>query len=149
MLGWHVHSAIFKKDNQQGPTAQTGSSFQCYVEAWMGGQFRGEWYMYMYGWVTLLSIWNYLNVVDQPYSNIKYKAKKKKIKWPSLSNLALRMCWGISIGYTDGKIIVTFFSLPIIYLSIPVYIWSSIFYLYSNYICVHSIYSYVHLQTQG
>ena len=27
-------------DNQQGPTWNTA---QCYVAAWMGGEFRGEW----------------------------------------------------------------------------------------------------------
>jgi len=30
-----------KMDNQQGPTP-TGNSAQCYVAAWMGGEFGGE-----------------------------------------------------------------------------------------------------------
>ena len=28
-------------------------------------------YMYMYGWAPLLSTWNYHNIVNQLYSNIK------------------------------------------------------------------------------
>ena len=35
-----VHTAIFKMDNQQGPAHETA---QCYVAAWMGGEFGGEW----------------------------------------------------------------------------------------------------------
>ena len=27
----------------------TGNSAQCYVAVWMGGEFGGEWIMYMYG----------------------------------------------------------------------------------------------------
>ena len=39
----HVHTAIFKMDNQQGPTVySTGNSTQCSVAAWMGGKFGGE-----------------------------------------------------------------------------------------------------------
>ena len=35
--------AVFKMDNQQGPTAYTWNSTQCYVLVWMGGAFGGEW----------------------------------------------------------------------------------------------------------
>ena len=40
-------------------------------------------YMCMYGWVPLLSTWNYHNIVNQKYSNTKLKVKKKtkKMKW--------------------------------------------------------------------
>ena len=38
----HVHTAIFKMDNQQGPMYSTGNSAQYYVAAWMGGEFGGE-----------------------------------------------------------------------------------------------------------
>ena len=34
-------AAIFKVDNQQGPNM--GNSAQCYVAAWMGGEFGGQW----------------------------------------------------------------------------------------------------------
>ena len=36
---WDVHTAIFKMDNQQGPTVQHINSAQCYVATWIGGQF--------------------------------------------------------------------------------------------------------------
>ena len=38
-----IRCAIFKMDNQQGPIVCTWNSFQCYVAAWMGGEFGGEW----------------------------------------------------------------------------------------------------------
>ena len=41
--------AVFKVDHQQGPTVSTGNSAQCYVAAWMGEEFGGNEYMYMYG----------------------------------------------------------------------------------------------------
>ena len=34
--------AIFKVHNQQGSTYSTGNSAQCYMAAWMGGEFGGE-----------------------------------------------------------------------------------------------------------
>ena len=39
----HAHTAIFKMDTQQGPTAQHGELCQHYVTAWMGAEFGGEW----------------------------------------------------------------------------------------------------------
>ena len=36
--------------------------------------------MYVYGWVPLLSTWNYHNIVDRLYSNTNKKVKKKKKK---------------------------------------------------------------------
>ena len=33
----------------KGLLYSTGNSAQCYVAAWMGGDFGGEGYMYMYG----------------------------------------------------------------------------------------------------
>ena len=38
----HVHTVIFKMNNQQGPTYNTWNSAQCYVAAWMEGEFGGE-----------------------------------------------------------------------------------------------------------
>ena len=40
-------TATFKKDNQQDLLYSTGNSAQCYVAAWMGGEFGGEWHVYM------------------------------------------------------------------------------------------------------
>ena len=49
----HVHTAIFKTDKQQGPTAHRTA--QCYMAGWMGGEFRENRYLYMYGRVSLHS----------------------------------------------------------------------------------------------
>ena len=47
------HIAIFKMDNQQGPTiCSTWNSAQCYVAAWMGGEFEGE-CIHVYLWLSL------------------------------------------------------------------------------------------------
>ena len=41
---------VFKMDNQQGPTGTcTWNSAQCYVAAWMGGEFDRERTLYMCG----------------------------------------------------------------------------------------------------
>ena len=46
----------------------TWNSAQCYVGAWMEGEFGGEWYMCTYGWVPWLFTWNYHNIVNRLYS---------------------------------------------------------------------------------
>ena len=43
-------------DNQQGHTVDTANSAQCYVAAWMGGEFGREWIhvyvcIYIYVWL--------------------------------------------------------------------------------------------------
>ena len=58
-------------DNQQGPTIQYREIAQCYVAAWMGEGFGGEWIMCMYDWVSLMFTRNYLNIVNQLHSNKK------------------------------------------------------------------------------
>ena len=45
----HVHTAVFKMDNQQGPTVQPWNSAQCYVPTWMGRVWGENGYMYIYG----------------------------------------------------------------------------------------------------
>ena len=37
-----MHTAIFKMDNQQGPTYSTGNSAELYVAVWIGAGFGGE-----------------------------------------------------------------------------------------------------------
>ena len=55
-MGEDMHTAMFKMDNQQGPTVcSTGNSAQCYVAAWLGAELEENGYMYMYGWIPLLS----------------------------------------------------------------------------------------------
>ena len=41
VLNGPLHTAVFKMDNQQGPTVNsTWNPDQCYVAAWMGGEFE-------------------------------------------------------------------------------------------------------------
>ena len=43
-------------DNQQGPTIRsTWNSAQCYVAAWMGGEFEGE-CIHVYLWLSLFAV---------------------------------------------------------------------------------------------
>ena len=44
------HTAIFKMANQQDLLYSTWNSAQCYVAAWMGGEFKGEW-IHVYVWL--------------------------------------------------------------------------------------------------
>ena len=48
----------------------TGNSAQCYVEAWMGKEFGGEW---SHVYVPSLSTWNCHNIVNWLYPNKKLK----------------------------------------------------------------------------
>ena len=50
--------------------------------AWEEG-FGENGYMYMYGWVPSLFTWNYHNIVNQVYSNMKQKIKEKILTSPS------------------------------------------------------------------
>ena len=51
----HVHTAIFKIDNQQGHSVYTRNSAQCYVPAWMGGEFEGE-RIHVYVWLSTSAV---------------------------------------------------------------------------------------------
>ena len=50
----------------------TWNSAQCYVAAWMKGEFGGEW-IYEYVWLSLLFTWNYHNIVNWLYPSTKLK----------------------------------------------------------------------------
>ena len=50
-----------------------GNSAQCYVAAWMGGNLWENGYIYVYGCVAQLCIWND-HIVNQLYSNLKLKS---------------------------------------------------------------------------
>ena len=55
----------------------TGNSAQCYVAAWMGGEFRGEWILV---YVLLSPFAVYLKLSQHCYLAIlQYKIKKKKL----------------------------------------------------------------------
>ena len=45
----HIHTAIFKMDNQLGLPYSTGNSAQCYMASWMGGEFKKNGLVYIYG----------------------------------------------------------------------------------------------------
>ena len=66
-----VHTAVFKMDNQQGPTVQQGNSAQCYVAAWIDEELGGEW-IHVHVWLSLSAVHLYChNIANQPYSNTK------------------------------------------------------------------------------
>ena len=50
-----VHTEKFKMDNQQDLLYSTGNSAQCYVAAWMGEGFEGEW-KHIYVWLSPFAI---------------------------------------------------------------------------------------------
>ena len=51
----------------------TWNSAQCYLAAWMKGEFGGEW-IYEYVWLSLfLFTWNYHNIVNWLYPSTKLK----------------------------------------------------------------------------
>ena len=71
----HVHTAIFKMDNQQGPTYCVAQETLLNVR-WQPrteGSLGENGYMYVYGWVSLLSTWNYPNIVNQLLNWIELK----------------------------------------------------------------------------
>ena len=45
----------------------------------MGEESEKNGYLYVYDWIVLLCIWNWYNMVNQLYSNIKWKLNKKKM----------------------------------------------------------------------
>ena len=49
----------------------TRNSASCYVAAFMGEEFGGEWIHVYDGWVALPCTWNYQSIVNQLYLNIK------------------------------------------------------------------------------
>ena len=63
-LKWIIHKDLLYS---------TWNSAQCYVAAWMGGEFQGEW-IRVYVWLSLfLFTLNYHNIVNQLNPNIKLK----------------------------------------------------------------------------
>ena len=44
----HVHIAIIKTDNQQGPAVWHRNSAKCYVTVWRGGESEEDGHVYMY-----------------------------------------------------------------------------------------------------
>ena len=51
----HVLTAIFKMDNQQGPTVQHRDLCSMLCAVWMGGEFGGEW-IHVYVWLSHFAV---------------------------------------------------------------------------------------------
>ena len=76
---YHIHTALFKIDQQQGPTVQHREVCSMLCGSLDGKAVWGEnGHVYMCGWVPSLFIWNYHNIVHRLYAN-------KKLKWPGNS----------------------------------------------------------------
>ena len=74
-----VHSAIFKMDNQQGPTVERRELLNVMRQPGWERSLGENGYMYMNGWVPLQSTWDTIN---WRYSNIKQKFNVKKTMLP-------------------------------------------------------------------
>ena len=77
--GGHVHTAVLRMDNQQGPTTAQGTLLSVMRQAGGEGSLGESGYMYMYGWVPLLSTWNFHNIVNWLYSSTNKKCNKEKV----------------------------------------------------------------------
>ena len=64
---WHVHTAILKMDNQQGPIAQHMVLCSMLCGSLRGGE---NGCMDTYGWVPLLCTWDDYSIVNQLQANI-------------------------------------------------------------------------------
>ena len=53
--GEHVHIAILKWVTNKDLLYSTENSAQCYVPAWMGGEFGGEW-IHVYVWLRSFTV---------------------------------------------------------------------------------------------
>ena len=71
----HIHTAIFKMDNQQWPTQR--SLFNVVWQPGWEGSLGENRYVYVYGWVPLLFTRCYHNIVNRLYSSIKFNSLKK------------------------------------------------------------------------
>ena len=93
----NVHSAIFKVDEQQGLLYITGNPAQCYVAAWRGGEFGGEW-IHVYVWLNPFTV--------QPETTITlfigYTQYRDSLRAQTVKHLpAMRETWAQSLGWED------------------------------------------------
>ena len=74
--------AIFKMYTQQGHTIQHGNSAQCYVAAWFGGEFEGEW-THVHVWLSPfpvhLKLSQYCLLTQSEKAGLKLSIQKTKI----------------------------------------------------------------------
>ena len=71
-FGMDMYTLLYlKRISNKGLLRSTGKSARCYVTAWMGGEFGGEW-VHVYVWLSPFAVHlNYHDIVNQLYSNIK------------------------------------------------------------------------------
>ena len=74
--------AIFKVHNQQGSTYSTGNSVQCYMAAWMEGEFGGEWihaYVWLSSFLVVLKLSQHCLLISYtPMQNEKFFKKRNR-----------------------------------------------------------------------
>ena len=76
MKNRHVHTAVVKIDNKQGPTL-AHRKLCSVLRGSLEGSLGENGCVCMCDCVALLCTWNYHNIVNWVYSNIKSKALKK------------------------------------------------------------------------
>ena len=65
--------------NQNVLLDSTGNCAQCYVATWIGADCGGEW-IHVSMWLSPFAVhWNYHNIVNQLFSDIKLKIKKNPL----------------------------------------------------------------------
>ena len=75
----HVHTAVFKMDNQKGPSVYLRELCLMLCGSLDGSGVWGRMdTCVMYGWVSLLCTWNHHNIVNWLYFNIK-KGKNRSL----------------------------------------------------------------------
>ena len=83
----HVHTAIFKIDNHKELLYSSWNSVQCYVAAWIGGEFEGEW-IHGYVWRSPFSV----NLKLPQHCSLaipQYKIKSSKNSVPSYISITV------------------------------------------------------------
>ena len=56
-LGMNTHTLLYLKwITNKDLLYRTGNSAQCYVAAWMGGEFGGEWIPVIYIWLSRFAV---------------------------------------------------------------------------------------------
>ena len=96
----HVRTAIFKMDNQQGPTAEHMKLCSILYSSWIGGEFGGEWgHVYTYVWIPSSETITTSLIGYTPIQNQRFKKTHTHIDmllclvFPSLGLAELQELW--------------------------------------------------------
>lgn len=68
---WHANTTIYKIDNRQGPTRDTGNTTQYSIVTNAGKETEEKGQVYTYSWIILLHTWNQRDVENQLHLNVK------------------------------------------------------------------------------